>query len=172
MPNKMELVMKTLKFFLIITLLFSLSSCTIYDNDVEGNVDLVYSSTILISQSDFDPEDEFISVAEYGWDNLDEEMVDYGLVLGYIRFEGTTAWHALPYSVPFDDDLVNLRYFFDINNFSLVIEGEVADNNRANAELFDGDVLRVIAIPPSEVIRTKGIDYRNYKEVIGLYNIE
>jgi hypothetical protein len=53
-----------------------------------------------------------------------------------------------------------------------VIEGEVADNNRANAELFDGDVLRVIAIPPSEVIRTKGIDYRNYKEVIGLYNIE
>ena len=164
--------MKTLKSLLIIALLFSFSSCTIYDNDVEGDVDLVYSSTIVISENDFDPEDEFISVAEYGWDNLDEEMVDYGLVLGYIRFEGTTAWHALPYSVPFDDDLVNLRYLFDINNFSLVLEGEVANNNRSNAELFNGDVLRVIAIPPSEVIRTKGIDYRNYEQVVELYNIE
>ena len=147
--------MKTLKSLLIITLLFSFSSCTIYDNDVEGDVDLVYSSTIVISENDFDPEDEFISVAEYGWDNLDEEMVDYGLVLGYIRFEGTTAWHALPYSVPFDDDLVNLRYLFDINNFSLVLEGEVANNNRSNAELFNGDVLRVIAIPPSKVIEPR-----------------
>jgi hypothetical protein len=164
--------MKTLKTLLIIALFFSLSACTIYDNNVEGDVDLVYSSTIVISGSDFVSEDEFITVAEYGWDNLDEEMVDYGLVLGYIRFEGTTAWHALPYSVPFDNDLVNLRYFFDINTIGLIVEGEVADNNRANASIFDGDILRVIAIPPSEVIRTKGIDYRNYEEVKRLYNIE
>ena len=164
--------MKTIKSILILSIIFSFSSCTIYDNDVEGNVDMVYSSTITIKANDFVAEDEFVSVANYGWDNLDEEVVDYGLVLGYIRFEGTTTWHALPYSIPFEDDLVNLRYYFDIDNFTLVLEGEVANNNQANANIFDRDVLRVIAIPPSEVIKTKGVDYRNYEQVKELYNIE
>ncbi|WP_421774531.1 hypothetical protein [Gracilimonas sp.] len=164
--------MKTFKLLLVVLMPITLSSCTIYDNDVEGEVDLVYSSTITIRANDFVSEDEFVSVANYGWDNLDVEMVDYGLVLGYIRFEGTTAWHALPYSIPFEDDLVNLRYSFDVDNISLVLEGEVADNNQANEALFDGDVLRVIAIPPSEIIRTKAIDYRNYDQIKELYNIE
>ena len=164
--------MKAIKTTFLLLILFSFSSCTIYDNDVEGDVDLVYSSTITVRANDFVAEDEFVSVANYGWDNLDEEMVDYGLVLGYMRFEGTTAWHALPYSIPFENDLVNLRYYFDIDDFTLVLEGEVADNNQANANIFDGDVLRVIAIPPSEVIKSKGVDYRNYEQVKELYNIE
>lgn len=164
--------MKTIKLLFVALMLITLSSCTIYDNNVEGEVDLVYSSTITIRANDFVSEDEFVSVASYGWDNLDEEMVDYGLVLGYIRFEGTTAWHALPYSIPFENDLINLRYYFDIDNFSLVLEGEAAGNNQANEALFDGDVLRVIAIPPSQIIRTKTIDYRNYDQVNELYNIE
>ncbi|WP_428236818.1 hypothetical protein [Gracilimonas sp.] len=164
--------MKTIKLLFLALMLISHSSCTIYDNDVEGEVDLVYSSTITIRANDFVSQDEYVSVANYGWDNLDAEMVDYGLVLGYIRFEGTTAWHALPYSIPFENDLVNLRYSFDVDNISLVLEGEVADNNQANEALFDGDVLRVIAIPPSEIIRTKAIDYRNYDQIKELYNIE
>ncbi|MEQ8525454.1 hypothetical protein [Gracilimonas sp.] len=164
--------MKAIKSLLLLLILFSITSCTIYDNDVEGEVDLVYSSTITIRANDFVAEDEFVSVANYGWDNLDEEMVDYGLVLGYIRFEGTTAWHALPYSIPFENDLVNMRYYFDIDDFTLVLEGEVADNNQVNANIFDGDVLRVIAIPPSEIIKTKAVDYRNYEQIKELYNIE
>lgn len=164
--------MKAIKSLLLLTLLFSISSCTIYDNDVEGEVDMVYSSTITIRANDFVAEDEFVSVANYGWDNLDVDMVDHGLVLGYIRFEGTTAWHALPYSIPFENDLVNMRYYFDIDDFNLVLEGEVADNNQANANIFDGDVLRVIAIPPSQIIKTKAIDYRNYEQIKELYNIE
>jgi hypothetical protein len=164
--------MKTLKTFLIVLSLLMITSCTVYDNNVEGEADTVYSSIITIRANDFIPEDEFISVAEYGWDNLDEEMVDYGMVLGYLRFEGTTAWQALPFSVPFQDDLVNLRYYFDIDNFSLVIEGENADNNQVNANMFDRDVLRVIAIPPSVIVKGKGIDYRNYQQVIELYGID
>lgn len=164
--------MKALKFALILISLLLATSCTIYDNDVEGTGDVVYTSTITIRANDFVPEDDFITVAEYGWDNLDEETVDYGMVLGYIRFEGTTAWQALPFSVPFENDLVNLRYFFDIDNFSLVIEGEVADNNEANANLFDRDILRVVAIPPSILVQGKGIDYRNYQQISKLYNIE
>lgn len=163
--------MKTLKTTLIIFSLFALNSCTIYDNNVEGEADTVYTSTITIRSNDFELEDDFISVAEYGWDNLDEEMVDYGMVLGYIRLEGTTAWQALPFSVPFQDDLVNLRYFFDINTFSLVVEGESAGNNSANADLFNRDQLRVVAIPPSIIVKGKGIDYRNYNQVAELYGI-
>ncbi|MEX2477368.1 MAG: hypothetical protein WD357_02960 [Gracilimonas sp.] len=164
--------MKTLKSFLLLFSLLLLSSCTVYDNNVEGEADTVYSSTITIRANDFVPEDEFISVAEYGWDNLDEEMVDYGMVLGYLRFEGTTAWQALPFSVPFQNDLVNLRYYFDIDNFSLVIEGEVADNNYENENMFDRDVLRVVAIPPSIIVKGKGIDYRNYEQISELYGID
>lgn len=89
--------MKALKFFLLIISLLAVSSCTIYDNDVEGEADLVYSSTINIRANDFVFVDDYITMAEYGWDNLDEEMVDFGLVHGYLRFEGTTAWHALPF---------------------------------------------------------------------------
>lgn len=163
--------MRSLKSILLLLSLLTISSCTIYDNDVEGEADTVYSSTITIRSNDFVTEDEFISVADYGWDNLDEEIVDYGLVLGYIRFEGTTAWQALPFSVPFQNDLVNLRYSFDIDNFSLIIEGEVSGNNQANEDLFDRDVLRVIAIPPSIIVKGKGIDYRNYNQISELYGI-
>lgn len=168
----LEGIMKALKFFLLIFSLFAISSCTIYDNNVEGDADLVYSSTINIRANDFVFVDDYITMAEYGWDNLDEEMVDYGLVHGYLRFEGTTAWHALPFSVPFENDLVNLRYQFDIGSFSLILEGEVAGNNQANADLFHNDVLRVIAIPPSAIVRGKGVDYRNYQQVIELYGLD
>lgn len=164
--------MKILKLVLILLSLLLFTSCTIYDNNVDGEGDVVYTSTITIRANDFVPENDFITVASYGWDNLDEEVVDYGLVLGYLRFEGTTAWNALPFSVPFENDLVNLRYYFDINDFSLVIEGEVADNNNANANLFDRDVLRVVAIPPTLLVQGKGVNYRNYEQVRELYNIE
>lgn len=164
--------MKVLKLVLILFSLLILSSCTIYDNDVEGEADLVYSSTITVRANDFVSEDDFIAVADYGWDNLDEEMVDYGMVLGYIRFEGTTAWQALPFSIPFENDLVNLRYYFDVDTFSLVIEGEVAGNNEVNAELFDRDILRVLAIPPEAIVRGKGIDYRNYEQISELYGLD
>lgn len=163
--------MKALKFTLLLLGMLTISSCTFYDNNVEGDVDLVYTSTITIRSNDFVPIDDFTSIAEYGWDNLDEEMVDYGLVLGYLRFEGTTAWQSLPFSVPFEDDLVNLRYLFDINNFSLVVEGEIANNNEANASLFNRDVLRVVAIPPSEIVRGKGIDYNDITQITELYNL-
>ncbi|WP_103663922.1 hypothetical protein [Gracilimonas amylolytica] len=163
--------MKALKFVLVLLGLLTLSSCTIYDNNVEGDADLVYSSTINIRSNDFTYVDDYITMAEYGWDNLDEEMVDFGLVHGYLRFEGTTAWHALPFSVPFENDLVNLRYQFDIGSFNLLLEGEVAGNNQANADLFHNDFLRVIAIPPSAIVRGKGIDYRNYQQVIELYGL-
>lgn len=164
--------MKSLKSILLLLSLLAISSCTIYDNDVEGEADTVYSSTITVRANDFVAEDEFISVADYGWDNLDEEMVDYGLVLGYIRFEGTTAWQALPFSVPFQNDLVNLRYSFDIDNFSLIIEGELSGNNQANEDLFDRDMLRVIAIPPSIIVKGKGIDYRDYNQISELYGLD
>lgn len=149
-----------------------LNSCVIYDNDIDTEVDMVYTDTITILAGDFVAEDEFIAVAEYGWDNLDEYMVDEGLVLGYLRFEGTTAWQALPFAVPFADDFVNLRYYFDIDNFSLVVEGEIPDNNQENVDLFHGDVLRIVAIPPSQRVRGKGIDYTNYSQVAEIYGLE
>lgn len=164
--------MKILKSLVIISVLLFISSCTFYDNNVEGDADVVYSSTILIRSADFVAEDNYISVASYGWDNLDEETVDYGLVLGYIRFQGTTSWQSLPLSVPFENDLVNLRYNFDIDTFDLVLEGEVANNNQANADLFDEDVLRVIAIPPSVLVSAKGLDYTNMDDVSRFYNID
>ena len=164
--------MKALKIVFVSLGLLTLSSCTIYDNNVEGDADLVYSSTINIHSNDFTYVDDYITMAEYGWDNLDEEMVDFGLVHGYLRFEGTTAWHALPFSVPFENDLVNLRYQFDVGTFNLLLEGEVAGNNQANADLFHNDILRVIAIPPSAIVRGKGIDYRNYQQVIELYGLD
>lgn len=163
--------MKVLKSLLFLSLLIALSSCTIYDNNVEGQADVVYSSTIVIQASDFEPQDEFITLASYNWEDLDEETVDYGLVMGYIRFSGTTSWQSLPLSVPFENDLVNLRYNFDISLFELVLEGEVANNNQANAALFDEDTLRVIAIPPSSIVRAKGFDYNNYEQVVEYYNI-
>lgn len=163
--------MKALKFTTVIGLVLLLSSCTIYENDIDTNVDLVYSSTIDIRSSDFAPVDDYTIAAEYGWENLDEEMVDYGLVLAYIRFEDTSAWQALPYSIPFENDMVNLRYLFDINNFSLVVEGETAGNHQENAAIFNRDVLRVIAIPPTQIVHGKGFDFSNLDEVSSFYNI-
>lgn len=140
------------------------------DDGVDGVQ--IYSSTSSIFADDFDIVDEFVSINEFEWDILDEETVDNGMVLGYLQFEGTTSWHALPFSTPFENDLVNLRYVFDINSFDLLLEGEVADNNEVNEDLFDGDVLRVVAIPPSLMVRGKGLDYRNYNQVAEFYGLE
>ncbi len=161
----------------IFTLLFQ--ACTITNEGPRGprgqdGADgvQVYSSTSTIFSDDFDVVDEFVSINEFEWDILDEETVDFGLVQGYIQFEGTTSWHALPLSVPFENDLVNLSYVFDINSFDLLLEGEVADNNEVNEDLFDGDVLRVVAIPPSRVFKGKGFDYRNYNQVAEYYGLD
>lgn len=132
----------------------------------------VYSSSSTIFANDFEIVDEFVSINEFEWDLLDESTVDEGLVLGYIRFNGTTSWHALPLSTPFENDLVNLRYVFDINSFDLLVEGEVANNNEVNEDLFDGDVLRVVAIPPSRLFKGKSFDYRNFNQVSSFYNIQ
>lgn len=131
----------------------------------------IYSSVAPIYAADFEALDEFVSINEFEWDILDESTVDEGLVLGYVRFDGETSWNALPFAVPFENDYVNLRYVFDINSFDLVLEGEVADNNDANEDLFDGDDLRVIAIPPTAIVRAKGLDYKNYEDVARVYNL-
>lgn len=132
----------------------------------------IYSETITIdSNLDFGVFDEFVSIASYGWNILDVETVDDGIVLAYLRFEGETSWHALPFSIPYENDMVILRYSFDIDDFSLILEGEVANNNEANEELFDGDVLRIVAIPPTYPLKMKSIDYSNYEEVVSAYNL-
>jgi len=170
-----------LTLFILSTFLF-LQACSITNDGPRGprgfdGVDgidgvQIYSSTSTIFANDFDIVDEFVSINEFEWDILDEETVDNGLVHGYIQFEGTTSWHALPFSTPFANDLVNLRYVFDINSFDLLLEGEIEDNNLVNQDLFDGDVLHVIAIPPSLIIRGKGLDYRNYDQVAEFYGLE
>lgn len=133
----------------------------------------IYSETITIfSDEDFGVEDEFVSVASFGWNILDELTVDEGIVLAYLRFNGTNAWHALPLSTPFENDIVVLRYSFDIDNFDLIIEGEIANNNEANEELFNGDVLRIVAIPPTLAFKSKGLDYSNYNAVVEAYGLE
>lgn len=131
----------------------------------------IFSQTIQILNTDFVVEDEFTSVAEYTWNALDELTVDEGIVLGYLRFEGTTAWHPLPLTTPFANDVVVLRYNFDIDSFNLILEGEVADNNATNADIFDGDTLRVVVIPPNQLIKGK-IDYSNYEQVAKLYGLD
>ncbi len=133
----------------------------------------IYSETITIdSDIDFGIVDEYVSVASYGWNILDEATVDEGLVLGYLRFQGSTSWHALPLSTPFENDIVILRYSFDIDDFSLIVEGEVANNNEANENLFDGDVLRIVAIPPTRLLKLKGLDYTNYEAVVRAYDLK
>ena len=78
----------------------------------------------------------------------------------------------MPLSTPFENDVVVLRYSFDVDNFDLIIEGETANNNDLNENLFDGDIIRVIAIPPSLMFKSKGINYNNYEEVIAAYNLD
>lgn len=138
----------------------------------DGQVE-IYSGTFTIdSDNDFGEIDEYISIASYSWGVLDVSTVDDGVVLAYIRFDGNTAWHSMPLSTPFENDVVVLRYSFDVDNFDLIIEGETANNNDLNEDLFDGDIIRVIAIPPSLMFKSKGINYNNYEEVIAAYNLD
>lgn len=166
--------MKTTKAIISILLSIIFASCvsTVGPEGPAGESAEIYSSTIEINANiDFGVDNEFVSVASYGWDILDEATVDEGLVVAYLRFNGTTNWHALPMSVPLENDLVVLRYSFDIDNFDLILEGEVANNNDANEELFDGDVLRIVAIPPTFLLKGKGLDYTNYEAVVSAYNL-
>lgn len=164
-------------FSLLSILLFQ--ACTITNEGPQGPAGRdgadgvqIYSSTSSIFADDFDVVDDFVSINEFEWDLLDESTVDNGLVMGYIQFSGTTSWHALPFSTPFENDLVNLRYVFDINSFDLILEGEVSGNNQVNEALFEGDVLRVVAIPPSLLFKGKGFDYKDYDQVATYYGLD
>jgi len=164
--------MKTrIKAFLLVLMLVA-AACEVTEvNEITEVSNPVFSDTITIFEDDFVADDEFISVAEYAWDILDVTTVDEGVVLGYIQFEGTTSWHALPLTVPFENDVVVLRYNFDVDTFNLIVEGEVANNNNANANLFDGDVLRIVAIPPDQISGKAKIDFSNYQEVATRFNL-
>ncbi len=165
--------MKTTNTIIILIAGFITSSCVgpVGPEGPAGRDAEVYSASITIdANQDFGVVDEFVSVASYGWNILDEATVDEGLVLAYLRFQGSTAWHALPFSTPFENDLVVLRYAFDIDNFDLIVEGEVANNNEANEALFDGDVLRIVAIPPTLTLKAK-LDYSDYEAVVKAYNL-
>ena len=137
----------------------------------DGQVEIYNGTFTIHANNDFGIVDDYVSVASYSWEMLDELTVDEGLVIAYIRFEGNTAWHALPLSTPFENDIVVLRYGFDIDNFDLIVEGEVAGNNELNEGIFDGDTIRVIAIPPSLMFKGKSIDYTNFEEVAALYEL-
>lgn len=138
----------------------------------DGEVEIYNGFFTINSDNDFGVVDEYVSLASYGWDILDVSTVDEGLVLAYIQFEGNTSWQSLPLSTPFENDVVVLRYGFDIDNFDLIIEGEIAGNNQVNESIFNGDIIRVIAIPPSQLFKAKGIDYSNYYEVINVYGLD
>jgi len=164
--------MKTrIKAFLLVIILVA-AACEVTEvNEITEVSNPVFSDTITIFEDDFVADDEFISVAEYAWDILDVTTVDEGVVLGYIQFEGTTSWHALPLTVPFENDVVVLRYNFDVDTFNLIVEGEVANNNSANANLFDGDILRIVAIPPDQISGKSNIDFSNYTEVASKFDL-
>lgn len=138
----------------------------------DGQVEIYSGSFTIDSDNDFGKIDDYKSIASYSWNVLSVSTVDNGVVLAYIRFDGNTAWHSMPLSTPFENDVIVLSYSFDVDNFDLIIEGEIANNNDFNENLFDGDVIRVIAIPPSLMFKSKGIDYNIYDEVIAAYNLE
>ncbi|MEO1022303.1 MAG: hypothetical protein AAFW89_07140 [Bacteroidota bacterium] len=160
---------------LFILSMLVLTSCDITEvtevTEVQVIGNEVYSATIQLRNSDFVDADEFVSIAEFGWDNLDIPTVDEGVVLGYLQFNGETSWHSLPMNVPFENDLVTLRYNFDERIFNLILEGEVAGNNAMNVDLFNGDILRIVSIPPSQQIRGKGLDYTDYEAVAERYGL-
>ncbi len=138
----------------------------------DGEVEIYNGTFVIDSDNDFGVEDEFISVASYSWGILDESTVDEGLVLAYIQFDGSTAWQSLPLSTPFENDVVVLRYGFDIDNFDLILEGESPNNNQINEGIFDGDIIRVIAIPPGHLFKGKNVDYSNFEQVKQIYNLD
>lgn len=176
----MEYIMRASNLIIIGILGFIISSCTLAvgpegppgRDGQDGQVEIYNGTFTINANNDFGVVDEFISVASYEWQILDVSTVDEGLVLAYIQFEGNTSWHSLPLSTPFQDDVVVLRYGFDIDNFDLIIEGEVANNNEVNESLFNGDTIRVVAIPPSQLFRAKGLDYNNYEQVARAYGLE
>lgn len=169
--------MKRAKAVLPILILFTAISCvdSVGPRGPEGppgrDAEIYTESIQIDADIDFGVFNEYISIASYGWNILDVETVDYGMVVAYLRFDGSTAWHALPLSTPFENDLVVARYSFDIDNFDLIIEGEVADNNELNEDLFHGDVLRIVAIPPTQLTKFKGLDYSDYNAVVEAYNL-
>ena len=171
-PKKTELTMKSRSLFKLFSLsILFLLACRGPEGPAGRDALVeIFTDTIEIRADDFTPEDQFVSVAPYSWTLLDEATVDEGVVLGYLRFQGTTAWHPLPLTVPFENDVVILRYNFDIDSFNLILEGEAADNNAANANLFDGDILRIVAIPPDRVLKAK-VNYADYSEVAALYGL-
>ncbi|MBO6793275.1 MAG: hypothetical protein JJ895_05155 [Balneolaceae bacterium] len=138
----------------------------------DGEVEINNGTFVIDSNNDFGVVDEYISVASYAWGVLDVSTVDEGLVLAYIQFDGSTAWQSLPLSTPFENDVVVLRYGFDIDNFDLILEGESPDNNQINESIFDGDIIRVIAIPPGQLFKGKNIDYADIEQVKQLYNLD
>lgn len=70
-----------------------------------------------------------------------------GVVLGYIQLGGESAWTALPFTIAPESETINITYQYEEARFELLL---IASNELPDPTLFDGDSVKVVAIPPEE----------------------
>lgn len=102
-------------------------------------------------------------------DKISQKTLDEGIVLAYNRLvDGSDI-----YLVPFDyyDGSNHVTYSFNIEpksaNFFIYFSKAIADPKT----YFVDEEYRIIVIPPASGGRLKGVDWKNYKEVVKALNI-
>lgn len=78
---------------------------------------------------------------------ITDRIVGEGMVLGYIRIDGEGGWTALPLTIAPESETINITYQYDEAQFELLL---IASNELPDPALFDGDRIKIVAVPPEE----------------------
>lgn len=99
---------------------------------------------------------------------LTSEVFSGGAVLAFFKSPTGGRWLALPLVLPITNNTLTITYGFEPGIFVVLL---IHETTTSVASIFDGDLIRVVIIPPPETRLLSGLDVRNYKEVKAVFRL-
>lgn len=115
------------------------------------------SETVTLNSLDFSELDNYEIYVTYEWDAMTSDVVDTGVVLGYLKYNDDE-WFLLPYiDTIIVDDALNFTISYATGEFTFRVIAEEGGNNAANAAEVHGKDLKIVVFPPEEMSQSKSV---------------
>lgn len=119
--------------------------------------------TYTLREVDFSNNDEAgVEIALYEAPLITQTVVDDGVVFAYTNLGLDGLWAPLPYS--FDEGEVTQTFIYSVGEFGVLLLRP--SGSAPIASFFEGELVRVIVIPPAGVNKLEDVDTSDYDAVI------
>lgn len=158
--------------FLLIALFAALLTVTSCRNKNEGNGANVASSTLTVNSNDWEW-DETSWRVDIDYDNITENVTDYGAVLVYK--EESNTWRQLPmtfyYSLNQNGEVVNLSSSLEVSTYDRGVSIFWTESNFSSAYRPETCRFKIVVIEANVYSARSDVDFSDYNAVRKAFNI-